>query len=85
MRSRTVTVKTIDFELPPKWLIDQYEAKRDIEIKKKQKEVQKMLHSITDRHGGNTNHKKRMNPNSMKNLKQFKERSIPKHEPIESL
>jgi hypothetical protein len=85
MRSRTVTVKTVDFELPPKWLIDQYEGKRDTEIRKKQKEVQKMLHSITDRYGADANHKKRMNPNSMKNLKQFKERSIPKHEPIENL
>ncbi|MCW1294240.1 MAG: hypothetical protein QXP07_00140 [Candidatus Parvarchaeum sp.] len=72
LRTRTVTVKTTKFHLPPQWLIDQYEAKRDIEIRKKQKEVQEQLHSIGREKNNNGSSKKGRNPNSIKNLKQFR-------------
>ncbi|MCL4320879.1 MAG: hypothetical protein M1427_06525 [Candidatus Thermoplasmatota archaeon] len=74
MRTRTVTVKTVQFSLPPKWLIDQYEAKRDIEIRKKQKEVQKLLHSMADNQEGKKKPKRNVNPNSLKNLKHVNDR-----------
>ena len=74
MRSKTIMVKTIEFHLPPRWLADQYEAKRDIEIRKKQKEVQNMLHSMGDKQQEEKKHKRKMNPNSISNLKPFKNR-----------
>ena len=50
-------------------MIDSYEQKRDGEIRKKQKEVQSVLHSIGDREQENDRPKRRMNPNSLRNLK----------------
>lgn len=69
LRNRTVTVKTTKFHLPPRWLIDQYEVKRDIEIKKKQKEVQEQLHLMKNKQKPETKPKRKINPNSIKNLK----------------
>ena len=71
LRAKTITVKTVKFNLPPKWLIDSYEQKRDGEIRKKQKEVQSVLHSLGEREHENKRPKRRMNPNSLRNLKQF--------------
>ena len=76
MRARTITVKTVKFNLPPQWLIDSYELKRDGEIRKKQKEVQRMLHSMTDSQDTESKPKRRMNPNSMKNLKNAGKRKV---------
>ena len=67
-------MKTVQFSLPPKWLIDQYEAKRDTEIRKKQKEVQKLLHSMADNKEGRKKLKRNINPNSLKNLKHVNDR-----------
>jgi hypothetical protein len=74
MRSRTVVVKTVKFHLPPKWLVDSYELKRDGEIKKKQRDIQRMLHSLSDSDSEENVHRRRMNPNSLKNLKPFRDR-----------
>ena len=60
--------------LPPQWLTDSYELKRDGEIRKKQKEVQRMLHSMTESQETKSKSKRRMNPNSLKNLKPFRDR-----------
>ncbi len=73
-RTRTITVKTVKFNLPPQWLIDSYEKKRDGEIRKKQKEVQRMLHSLKSTDEGEDMPKRKMNPNSIKNLKPFRDR-----------
>ncbi len=69
LRAKTILIKSVKFNLPPKWLTDAYEFKRDGEIKKKQKEVQLMLHSLSDAEKDDAKPKKRMNPNSIKNLK----------------
>ncbi len=74
LRARTITVKTVKFNLPPQWLIDSYELKRDGEIRKKQKEVQRMLHSMTGSEQEEDKPKRKMNPNSIKNLKPFRDR-----------
>jgi hypothetical protein len=75
LRSRTIVVKTIDFDLPPQWLIDKYEAKRDIQIMKKQREIQKQLHSIQKKGEDEQKPRRKMNPNSIKNLKPFRDRN----------
>ena len=74
LRAKTITVKTVKFNLPPQWLIDSYEQKRDLEIKKKQREVQKILHSIGEKDTDKDRPKRRMNPNSLKNLKHVKDK-----------
>ncbi len=77
LRAKTITVKTVKFNLPPQWLIDAYEQKRDGEIRKKQKEVQRMLHSLSDSEKDEAKPKRRMNPNSLRNLKPFRDRKHP--------
>ncbi len=69
LRAKTITVKTVKFNLPPQWLIDSYELKRDGEIRKKQKEVQRMLHSLGEKEPEKDRPKRRMNPNSLRNLR----------------
>ena len=69
LRAKTITVKTVKFNLPPQWLIDSYEQKRDGEIRKKQKEVQRMLHSLGEKDSEKEKPKRRMNPNSLRNLR----------------
>ena len=72
MRTRNVYVKTVHFDMPPKWLYESYEEKRDIEIRKKQREVQKMLHSLTDSREKEKKDRRSVSQNSLKNLKQFR-------------
>ncbi len=77
LRAKAITVKTVKFNLPPQWLIDSYEQKRDGEIRKKQKEVQSMLHSMSYIQKEKAKPKRNMNPNSIKNLKPFRDREQP--------
>ena len=74
MRSRTVIVKTVKFNLPPDWLINSYEVKRDGEIRKKQQEVQRMLHTLGEKDSAGEKPKRKMNVNSLRNLKHVKEK-----------
>lgn len=74
MRTRNVKIKTTHFDMPPKWLYESYEIKRNIEIQKKQREVQKLLHSLTDSKDGKKKPKRNINPNSLKNLKHVNDR-----------
>ena len=69
MRSRTMLIKTVKFNLPPQGITDAYEQKRDGEIRKKQREVQSMLHSMGGNYQGDARPRRKMNPNSLKNLK----------------
>ena len=75
-RARTITVKTVKFSLPPQWLIDSYEQKRDGEIRKKQKDVQRMLHTVSSKQKEEVKPKRKINPNSIKNLKHVNDRKI---------
>jgi hypothetical protein len=91
LRAKTITVKTIKFNLPPQWLIDAYEKKRDGEIRKKQKEVQRMLHAMAEKEEDAPKPKKNINPNSLHNLKRGTKipgrnlpESSPKSFPIET-
>ncbi len=73
-RAKTITGKTAQFSLPPVWLTDAYEKKRDGEIRKKQKEVQRMLHALSKNELDDDEPKREVNPNSLKNLKHFRDR-----------
>jgi hypothetical protein len=69
MRSRTMLIKTVRFNLPPQGITDAYEQKRYGEIRKKQREVQSMLHYMGGNYQGDARPRRKMNPNSLKNLK----------------
>ena len=49
-------------------------AKRDGVIKKKQRDVQRMLHSLSEKDPDDNRPMRKMNPNSLKNLKPFRDR-----------
>lgn len=67
--------KTIKFDLPPTWLSEQYEGKRNIEITKKQREVQQVLHDLKNKENSNSTPRKskKVNKKSLQNLKHYKE------------
>ena len=71
-RPHEVPVKTVKFGLPPRWLIDRYEAKRGLEIRAMQKKVQRELHELLESEPGEK--KRRVNPNSLRNLKRGNEK-----------
>ena len=72
--SMTAYDKTIKFDLPPSWLSEEYEEKRNIEITKKQREVQQALHDLKNKEGGNSTPRKpkKVNKKSLQNLKHYK-------------
>ncbi len=76
-RAKTITIKTTKFSLAPVWLTDAYEKKRDGEIRKKQKEVQRMLHALNKNElDDDVVPKRKMNLNSLKNLKHVKDHLV---------
>ncbi len=71
-KSVNMTIKTVRYGMPPQWLTESYEQKRNEEIRKKQKEVQETLHALAEKRSAETKPKRKMNPNSIRNLKHQK-------------